>query len=179
MPLHIDRSIQVLHRIVADPQRESPQIYYPIYWIDSIEEEADSKGRGRFIVGAGLAASLETFLAEAEGIESPAVGGKLLDLPRCLPARHGLGVARARVEDHPPEPPGLGPVAAFLGHDGEVAHGEVAVDALLDATELVGTLERQIRRQQASALAGWPALRCRTALRGDYRCQFFFQRKKN
>jgi len=91
--------------------------------------------RGRFIVGAGLAASLETFLAEAEGIGSPAVGGKLLDLPRRLPARHGLGVvAWARFEDHSPEPPGLGPVAAFLGHDGEVAQGEVAVDALLDAT---------------------------------------------
>src|SRR5271157_160326 len=34
-------------------------------------------------------------------------------------------------------------VAAFLGQNGEVAKGEVAVDALIDAAKLVGTLERQ------------------------------------
>ena len=66
----------------------------------------------------------------------PTVGGKLLDLPLRFPSRHGLGVARAGVEDHSPEPPGL-------GQDGEVSQGQVAVDALVDATELVGTLERQ------------------------------------
>src|SRR5271157_1800159 len=36
---------------------------------------------GRFLVGAGLAASFETFLAEAEGIGSTTVGRKLLDSP--------------------------------------------------------------------------------------------------
>ena len=109
--------------------------------------------------------SLETSLAEAEGIGLTLPTGKLLDSLRCFPARHGLGVAWTRLEDHPPGPPGLGPVARAPLPDGEVAEGEVAVDALVDATELVGTLERQIRRQQASASAGWPALRCRTALR--------------
>ena len=39
--------------------------------------------------------------------------------------------------------PGLGAVAAFLGQDGEVAQGQLAVDALVDATELVWTLEGQ------------------------------------
>ena len=52
--------------------------------------------------------------------------------------RNGLGVAWTGFEDHPPEPPGLGPVAALLGQDGQVAQGEVAIDALL-----VGTLESQ------------------------------------
>jgi hypothetical protein len=99
--------------------------------------------QGRFIVGAGLLVSLETFLAEAEGDRLTLPGGKLLDSLRCFPARHSLGVAWAGVEDHFPEPPGLGAVTAFFGQDGELAQGEVAVDALVDATELVGTLERQ------------------------------------
>ena len=90
-----------------------------------------------------MAVSLETSLAEAEGVGLTLPGGKLFDSLRCFAARHGLGVARAGVEDHPPEPPGLGPVAAFFGHDDEVAQGQVAVDALVDAAELVGTLERQ------------------------------------
>src|SRR5208283_3852739 len=42
--LHIDRSIKVLHRTVADQQRECPQTYYSVCWIDSTEEEADSRG---------------------------------------------------------------------------------------------------------------------------------------
>ena len=70
----------------------------------------------------------------------PAFGSKLLDSLRSIPARHGLGVARTGVEDHPPEPPGLGAVAALLGKDGGVAQGEVAVDALVDTAELVGSL---------------------------------------
>ena len=66
-----------------------------------------------------------------------------VDLQLCFPAHHGLGVTWTRVEDHSPEPPGLGPVAPLFDQDGEVARGEVAVDALVDATELVGTLESQ------------------------------------
>jgi len=58
--------------------------------------------------------SLETSLAEAEGIGLTLPTGKLLDSLRCFPARHGLGVAWTRLEDHPPGPPGLGPVAALL-----------------------------------------------------------------
>jgi len=53
------------------------------------------------------------------------------------PARHGLRVAWTGVEDHSPQPPGLGPVAPLLGKDGEVAQGEVAIDALVDAMEPV------------------------------------------
>jgi len=82
-------------------------------------------------------------VAEAEGVGPAPPGRKLLGLPLCFPARHGLGVTWTRLEDHPPEPPGLGPVAALFGQDGEVAQGEVAVDALVDAAKLVGTLERQ------------------------------------
>jgi hypothetical protein len=99
--------------------------------------------QGRFIVGAGLAVFLETSLAGAECIGPTLPGPELLDLQLCFPARHSLGIARARVADHPPEPPGLGPVAPLFDQDGEVAQGEVAVDALVDATELVGTLESQ------------------------------------
>ena len=90
-----------------------------------------------------MAVSLETPLAHGEVVGPTLPGGKLLDSLRCFPAQHGLGVARARALDHPPKPPGLGPIAAFLGQGGEVAQGQVAVDALVDATELVGTLERQ------------------------------------
>ncbi len=35
----------------------------------------------------------------------PTVGGKCLDFPLCFPARHGLGIAWARLEDHPSEAP--------------------------------------------------------------------------
>ena len=62
---------------------------------------------------------------------------------RRFPARHGLAIAWAGVEDHPPEPPCLGAVTALLGQNGEVVQGEVPVDPLVDATELVGTLESQ------------------------------------
>jgi len=85
----------------------------------------------------------KTSLAEAEGVGLTLPGGKLLDSPLRFPARHGLGVARTGVEDHSPEPPGLGPIAPIFGQDGEVAQGEVSVDALIDATELVGTLQGQ------------------------------------
>jgi hypothetical protein len=53
------------------------------------------------------------------------------------------GVAWTGVENHPPEPPGLDSVTALLGQHGEISQREVAVDALVDATELVGTLQRQ------------------------------------
>jgi hypothetical protein len=86
-----------------------------------------------------LAVSLETSLAEAERAGLTLPGRKLLDSPLCFPARQGLGVARTGVEDHFPEPPGLGSVAIFSGQDGEVTQGQVAVDALVDATELVGS----------------------------------------
>jgi hypothetical protein len=72
-----------------------------------------------------------------------AVGARLPDLPLGYPAPHGLGVAWTCVEDQPPEPPGFYRVAPLLGQDGEVAQGEVAVDSLVDAAELVGALERQ------------------------------------
>ena len=68
-----------------------------------------------------MSVSLETSLAEAEGVGLTKCGGKLLDLPLRFPSRHGLGVAWTGVEEQPPEPPGLGPVATLLGQDGEVA----------------------------------------------------------
>ena len=60
-------------------------------------------GQGRFIFGAGLAVSLETFLAEAErdGLALP--GGRRLDFPLCFPPRHGLSVAWTCVEDFGPD----------------------------------------------------------------------------
>ena len=68
-----------------------------------------------------MSVSLETSPADAEGVGLTKRGGKLLDLPLCFTSRRGLGLAGTRVEDHFPEPPGLGPVAALLGQDGEVA----------------------------------------------------------
>jgi len=67
--------------------------------------------QGRFVVGAGSAVSLETSLAETQGVGLRLPGGKLIDSLRCFPAHHGLGVIWTRLEDHPPEPPGLGPVS--------------------------------------------------------------------
>ena len=112
-----------------------------------------------------MSVSLETSLAEAEGVGLTKPGGKLLDLPLCFTSSRGLGIAGTCVQDYFPESPGLGPVTALLGQDGEGAQGQVAADALVDAAELVGRLNVKIRRQQASASAGWPALRCRIALR--------------
>ena len=71
--------------------------------------------QGCFIVGAGLAVCLESPLAHGEVVGPTLPGGKLLDPLRCFPARHGLGVARARALDHPPKPPGLGTDAALFG----------------------------------------------------------------
>ncbi len=51
-----------------------------------------------------------------------------------------LRVAGAFVEDGPPELLGFVVVAAFLGKRGEVAQGEVAVDALIDAAKLGRTV---------------------------------------
>jgi hypothetical protein len=99
--------------------------------------------QGRFVFGAGLAMSLVTSPVEAEGVGLGLPGGRRLDFPLCFPARHGLGVTRAGVEDRSPEPPGLDSVTALLGHDGEVAQRELAVDALVDAAKLVGTLQGQ------------------------------------
>jgi len=82
---------------------------------------------------------LETSLAEPEGVGPMLPGGKLLDSLGCFAARHGLGVVWAGVKDHPPEPLLLGPITAFFGQDGEVAYGEVAVNALVDAAELIGS----------------------------------------
>jgi hypothetical protein len=70
-------------------------------------------------------------------------GGTLVDSLRCLPSLHDLGVSRSRVEENPTWPPGLGPVAALFSQDGEVAQVEVTVDSLVDATELIETLERE------------------------------------
>jgi len=63
------------------------------------------------------------------------VGESRLDSPPCFPARHGLGIAWVRLEHHPSETPGLDSVTALVGQNGEIAQGEVAVDALVDATE--------------------------------------------
>jgi len=60
-------------------------------------------GQSRFIFGAGLAVSLETSLAETEGVGQALPGGRRLDFPLCFPARHGLGVGRACVEDFDPD----------------------------------------------------------------------------
>ena len=92
--------------------------------------------------------SLVISLAEAEGLGLAQPDGKLLDLPLCFPARSGLRVIWTRVEEQSPEPPGLDSVTALLGQDGEVGEGEVSVDALVDATKLVGTLHEGKGRQR-------------------------------
>jgi hypothetical protein len=82
---------------------------------------------------------LETSLAEPEGVELRLPGGQLLDSLCRFAARQGLAVVWAGGKDHPPEPLRLGPITAFFGQDGEVAYGEVAVNALVDAAELIGS----------------------------------------
>ena len=104
---------------------------------------------------------LVTSLAEAEGVGLAQPGGKLLDSALRFPARHSLSVAWTGVEDHFPEPPGLGPVAPLLGQDGEVAQGEVSVDALIDATKPVGSLSPLATRTIESVGADPRGLRWR------------------
>jgi len=67
-------------------------------------------------------------------------GGELFASPRCFSACHGLGIARARLENHPPQPHRFGRITALLGQDGEIAEGEMTIDALIDAAELVASL---------------------------------------
>jgi hypothetical protein len=111
--------------------------------------------QGRFLFGAVFAVSDRTSRADAEGIGLPTVGGKLLVPPLRFPSRHGLGVAWTRGENHSPEPLGLGPIAPLLGQNGELAQGEMAVDPLVDAAELVGTLQRQDPPPAGSDLLIW------------------------
>jgi hypothetical protein len=92
---------------------------------------------------AGPAVSCETSRTGAEGLGLQTVGEKLLGLPLRFLARHGFRVAWAGIEGHPPEPPGLDSVTALLGQNGKVPQGEVSVDVLINATEVVGTLERR------------------------------------
>jgi len=99
--------------------------------------------QGHFIVGAGLVVSPETSLAEAEGADWREAPRFTATLPRATwPGRRPHGIAWTCVEDHFPEPPGLDALAPLLGQDGEVSQGEVAVDALVDAAELVGAGEK-------------------------------------
>jgi hypothetical protein len=121
--------------------------------------------QGRFIFRASPAVSCASFRTEAKSIGSPAVGGKHMDSQRQHPSRHDLGVAWTGLEDHFPEPPGLDSVTALLGQHGEISQREGAVDALVTLQNWSGRFQVKIRRQQASASAGWPALRWRTALR--------------
>ncbi len=105
------------------------------------------------------------------------IGVKLLDLPLRFPARRGLEVTWTGVENHFPEPPGLDAVATLLGQSGEIAQSEVAVDARVDATELVGSLERQDPPPAGFGLGGLAGLamdflvvrsvRCGNAARTD------------
>jgi hypothetical protein len=67
-------------------------------------------------------------------------GGELFASLRCFSACHGLAIARARLENHPPQPHRFGRITALLGQDGEIAEGEMTVDALIDAAELVASL---------------------------------------
>jgi hypothetical protein len=60
-------------------------------------------------------------------------------------------VARSFSEYLLPERVGLAEVAAFGSQGRQVAAGEMAVGSLVDAIKTAGTLQRQIRRQQASA----------------------------
>ena len=82
---------------------------------------------------------VETSLAEPEGVALALPDGKLFDSLCRFASRHGLGVVWAGFKDHPPEPLRLGPITALFGQDGQVAQGEVAVDALADAAELVSS----------------------------------------
>ena len=74
-------------------------------------------------------AGLEASLAEAEGVGPAPTGGKLLDLPLCFAARHGLGVAWARVADHARIWWPSGEQGEELAHDG-IGGGRSAQAAL-------------------------------------------------
>ena len=104
---------------------------------------ASPSGSGPFHFRSGTGGSSWDLPADEEGIRSTAVGGKLLGSPRQFTsARRGLGVAWTGVEDRPPEPPDLTRIAPLLGQNGQIPQSKVAVDSLVEAAELVGTLRR-------------------------------------
>ena len=72
--------------------------------------------------------------------------------------RPHLGIPRTRLGHQLPEPQCLTPVPALLGQLGEVAPGQVAVDALIDATEAVGTLQAQDPPPASFGLGGLAGL---------------------
>ena len=71
-----------------------------------------------------------------------------------LAPRHSVGIARTRGEHQLPEARWFIPVAALFGQDGEVAQSEMAIDALVDAAKLVGTLQGQDPPPAGSGLVG-------------------------
>src|SRR5271157_1226502 len=100
--------------------------------------------------------SLETSLAEPEGVALALPGGKLLDSLCRFASRHGLGVVWADVKDHPPEPLRLGPITAFFGQDGEAAQAEVAVNARVGVDDLPGDQPVEEHPQACQVLLdGW------------------------
>ena len=62
---------------------------------------------------------------------------------RVFSPRYGLAISGTRFEDQPPQAERLTVIAALFGQHGEVAQGQMAVDALIDAAETVGTLKGQ------------------------------------
>jgi hypothetical protein len=81
---------QFLWQSLDRSQDRESRLWAPICGLTS-----GQTGQGRFLDGAGLAVSLETSLAEAEGVGPAPTDGKFRDSLRCFPARHGLGIAWA------------------------------------------------------------------------------------
>src|SRR5271157_2829705 len=67
---------------------------------------------------------------------------------------HRLAVALALVEYPSPQPSGFIPVPPLLGQRCQVPQGEMAVDALVDAAELLGATQGQDPPPESLGLAG-------------------------
>ena len=89
------------------------------------------------MLGAGLALSCEMLRTEAEVNGLP---GSSSVHRAASPRDTASGSPGSTSRTIPPEPSGLTRIARSSASTGEVAQSEVAVDALIDAAELVGTL---------------------------------------
>ena len=90
-----------------------------------------------------MSVSLETSLAEAEGGGLTKRGGKLLDLPLCFTSCRGLGIAGTRALTILQSRRASVRSPRSSARMARLRKVRWAVDAMVNATELVGALERQ------------------------------------
>ncbi len=99
--------------------------------------------QSRSLAAPELSAPFDALPCEEECTGLKSLGPEPPHSLRSVAPSQGFGIAWASFENHPPQPPRFILVAPLLGDHGEVAQGQVTVDALIDTAETIGPFQRQ------------------------------------